>query len=168
MAISNLRSLARQAEDQGFAYMAVECAIYMAEAKVRTHDNSHARRNWNTPCCAPTSWVSSRLALGLITCSRQRCVLPATRLKLNGTIAMLFSCSMPCARNRAPTKFCNAPISRVSTTSPATGHKPPKADRLISQPSPYDRTDNDRTDNLLPIDEALNQGFECSFAKIPS
>ena len=44
MAISNLRSLARQAEDQGFAYMAVECAIYMAEARVRTHDDSHARQ----------------------------------------------------------------------------------------------------------------------------
>jgi len=44
MAISNLRSLARQAEDQGFAYMAVECAIYMAEARVRTHDDSHARK----------------------------------------------------------------------------------------------------------------------------
>ena len=25
----------RQAEDQGFAYMAVECSIYMAEAMVR-------------------------------------------------------------------------------------------------------------------------------------
>jgi tetratricopeptide (TPR) repeat protein len=43
-AISNLRSLARQAEDQGFAYMAVECAIYMAEAMVRSHDDSHARQ----------------------------------------------------------------------------------------------------------------------------
>jgi tetratricopeptide (TPR) repeat protein len=43
-AIKNLRSLARQAEDQGFAYMAVECSIYMAEAMVRTHDDSHARQ----------------------------------------------------------------------------------------------------------------------------
>ena len=43
-AISDFRSLALQAEEQGFAYMAVECSIYMAEAMVRTHDASRARQ----------------------------------------------------------------------------------------------------------------------------
>jgi eukaryotic-like serine/threonine-protein kinase len=43
-AVRNLRSLARQAEEQGFSYMAVQCSIYLAEAMMRTHDDSHARQ----------------------------------------------------------------------------------------------------------------------------
>ena len=43
-AITSLRSVAKQAEDQGFAYMAVECSVYMAEAMVRNHDDLHARQ----------------------------------------------------------------------------------------------------------------------------
>ena len=43
VAIGNLRSLARQAEEQGFAYMAVECSIDLAEAMMQTRDYSHAR-----------------------------------------------------------------------------------------------------------------------------
>jgi len=43
-AITTLRSLAKQAEDQGFAYMAVECSVYMADAMIRDHDGSHARQ----------------------------------------------------------------------------------------------------------------------------
>jgi len=42
-AISSLRSLTKQAEDQGFAYMAVECSLYMAEAMLQVKDYSHAR-----------------------------------------------------------------------------------------------------------------------------
>jgi serine/threonine protein kinase/tetratricopeptide (TPR) repeat protein len=43
VAISNLRSLAQQAEEQGFAFMAVECSIYLAEAMIQARDYSHAR-----------------------------------------------------------------------------------------------------------------------------
>jgi tetratricopeptide (TPR) repeat protein len=43
-AISSLRSLAKQAEEQGFAYMAVECSLYMAEAMIRNHDKEHAQQ----------------------------------------------------------------------------------------------------------------------------
>jgi serine/threonine protein kinase/tetratricopeptide (TPR) repeat protein len=44
VAISDLRSVVGQAEEQGFAYVAVECSIYMAAAMIRTHDDSHARQ----------------------------------------------------------------------------------------------------------------------------
>jgi eukaryotic-like serine/threonine-protein kinase len=43
-AINSLRSLAQQAEEQGFAYIAVECSTYMAEAMIRSKDTAHARR----------------------------------------------------------------------------------------------------------------------------
>jgi tetratricopeptide (TPR) repeat protein len=43
-AIASLRSVAKQAEDQGFAYMAVECSVYMADAMLRNHDGVHARQ----------------------------------------------------------------------------------------------------------------------------
>jgi tetratricopeptide (TPR) repeat protein len=43
-AIASLRSAAKQAEDQGFAYMAVECSVYMADAMTRNHDALHARQ----------------------------------------------------------------------------------------------------------------------------
>jgi tetratricopeptide (TPR) repeat protein/predicted Ser/Thr protein kinase/TolB-like protein len=43
VAIGTLRSLAQQAEEQGFAYMDVECSIYMAEAMMQARDYSHAR-----------------------------------------------------------------------------------------------------------------------------
>jgi tetratricopeptide (TPR) repeat protein/TolB-like protein/predicted Ser/Thr protein kinase len=42
-AITSLRSVAKQAEDQGYAYIAVECSVYMADAMVRSHDALHAR-----------------------------------------------------------------------------------------------------------------------------
>jgi serine/threonine protein kinase/tetratricopeptide (TPR) repeat protein len=43
-AVTSLRPLARQAEDQGFAYMAVECSVYMADGMLRSHDSLHARQ----------------------------------------------------------------------------------------------------------------------------
>ena len=43
-AITSLRSAAKQAEDQGFAYMAVECSVYLADAMIRSHDGGHARQ----------------------------------------------------------------------------------------------------------------------------
>jgi len=43
-AVTSLRSVAKQAEDQGFAYMAVECSVYMADAMMRNHDGLHARQ----------------------------------------------------------------------------------------------------------------------------
>jgi eukaryotic-like serine/threonine-protein kinase len=43
-AIASLRSSAKQAEDQGFSYMAVECSVYMADAMMRNHDGLHARQ----------------------------------------------------------------------------------------------------------------------------
>ncbi len=43
-AVISLRSLAKQSEDQGFAYMAVECSVYMADAMLRNHDGLHARQ----------------------------------------------------------------------------------------------------------------------------
>ena len=43
-AIASLRAAAKQAEDQGFASMAVECSVYMADAMIRNHDGAHARQ----------------------------------------------------------------------------------------------------------------------------
>jgi serine/threonine protein kinase/tetratricopeptide (TPR) repeat protein len=43
-AISSLKSAAKQSEDQGFASMAVESSIYMADAMIRNHDSLHARQ----------------------------------------------------------------------------------------------------------------------------
>jgi tetratricopeptide (TPR) repeat protein/predicted Ser/Thr protein kinase len=42
-AIGNLRSVAKQAQEQGFAYMSVQCSIYLAEAMMQTRDYTHAR-----------------------------------------------------------------------------------------------------------------------------
>jgi Tfp pilus assembly protein PilF len=39
-----LKSAAKQSEDQGFASMAVESSIYMADAMIRNHDSLHARQ----------------------------------------------------------------------------------------------------------------------------
>jgi eukaryotic-like serine/threonine-protein kinase len=43
-AITSLRPLARQAEDLGFKYMAVECSVSMAEAMMQSHDSAHAQQ----------------------------------------------------------------------------------------------------------------------------
>ncbi|HEY1422804.1 MAG TPA: hypothetical protein VGF20_05085, partial [Candidatus Acidoferrum sp.] len=43
-AISSFRSLGKQAEDQGFAYVAVESSVYMADAMLRNHDALHAQQ----------------------------------------------------------------------------------------------------------------------------
>ena len=43
-AITTLRSVAKQAEDQGFAYISVQCAVYTGDALLRTHDSLHARQ----------------------------------------------------------------------------------------------------------------------------
>jgi eukaryotic-like serine/threonine-protein kinase len=43
-AITSLRSVAKQAQDQGFAYIAVECSVYIADAMMRNHDGLHARQ----------------------------------------------------------------------------------------------------------------------------
>jgi tetratricopeptide (TPR) repeat protein len=42
-AITSFRSLGKQSEDQGFAYVAVESSVYMADAMLRNHDGLHAR-----------------------------------------------------------------------------------------------------------------------------
>jgi serine/threonine protein kinase/tetratricopeptide (TPR) repeat protein len=43
-AIASLRAAAKQAEDQGFASMAVECSVYMADAMIRNRDGAHAQQ----------------------------------------------------------------------------------------------------------------------------
>jgi len=43
-AINTLRSTVKQAEDQGFAYVAVESSVYMADAMLRNRDGFHARQ----------------------------------------------------------------------------------------------------------------------------
>jgi tetratricopeptide (TPR) repeat protein len=43
-AISSLRTLAKQSEDQGFSFMAVECQVYMADGMMRNHDGARARQ----------------------------------------------------------------------------------------------------------------------------
>jgi serine/threonine protein kinase/tetratricopeptide (TPR) repeat protein len=43
-AVSSLRTLAKQSEDQGFSFMAVECQVYMADGMMRNHDGAHARQ----------------------------------------------------------------------------------------------------------------------------
>jgi tetratricopeptide (TPR) repeat protein len=43
-AIASLRSLAKQSQDQGFAYLSLECSVYMGDAMTRNHDGLHARQ----------------------------------------------------------------------------------------------------------------------------
>ncbi|MGA8540027.1 MAG: tetratricopeptide repeat protein [Terriglobales bacterium] len=43
-AIPNLRALAQQADEMGLKYLSVECSIFMAEAMMQSHDNTHARQ----------------------------------------------------------------------------------------------------------------------------
>jgi tetratricopeptide (TPR) repeat protein/predicted Ser/Thr protein kinase len=43
-AIKSFRSLGRQAEDQGFAYVAVESSVYLGDAMLRNHDGLHAQQ----------------------------------------------------------------------------------------------------------------------------
>jgi tetratricopeptide (TPR) repeat protein len=43
-ALTALQSTAKRAEDQGFAYIAVESSLYMADAMLRNHDDLHARQ----------------------------------------------------------------------------------------------------------------------------
>ncbi len=43
-AIPNLRALMQQADELGLKYSSVECSIFMAEAMVQSHDNTHARQ----------------------------------------------------------------------------------------------------------------------------
>jgi eukaryotic-like serine/threonine-protein kinase len=43
-AIASLKSAAKQSEDQGFASMAVECSVYMADAMIRNRDGAHAQQ----------------------------------------------------------------------------------------------------------------------------
>ncbi len=42
-AISGLRVLIKQADDASLKYSSVECSIFMAEAMMQSHDNTHAR-----------------------------------------------------------------------------------------------------------------------------
>ena len=42
--IPNLRALIRQADDLSLKYSSVECSIFMAEAMMQSHDNTHARQ----------------------------------------------------------------------------------------------------------------------------
>ena len=44
IAITSLRSVAKQSEGQGFAYLAVDCSVYMADAMMRNQDTLHARQ----------------------------------------------------------------------------------------------------------------------------
>ena len=41
--IPNLRSLIQQTDDSSLKYSSVECSIFMAEAMMQSHDNTHAR-----------------------------------------------------------------------------------------------------------------------------
>jgi tetratricopeptide (TPR) repeat protein len=43
-AIPSLRQLMQQADDQSVPNMSVECAIYLAEAMIRNHDNERAQQ----------------------------------------------------------------------------------------------------------------------------
>jgi serine/threonine protein kinase/tetratricopeptide (TPR) repeat protein len=43
-AIPNLRALIQQANDSSLKYSSVECSIFMAEAMMQSHDNTHARQ----------------------------------------------------------------------------------------------------------------------------
>lgn len=43
-AITSFRSLGKQAEDQGFASVAVESSVYLADAMLRNHDSLHAHQ----------------------------------------------------------------------------------------------------------------------------
>jgi len=43
-AITSLRAVAKQAEGQGFAYMSVECSVYIGDAMIRNHDAAHAQQ----------------------------------------------------------------------------------------------------------------------------
>ena len=43
-AITSLRAVAKQAEDQGFAYMSVECSVYIGDAMIRNRDTAHAQQ----------------------------------------------------------------------------------------------------------------------------
>jgi tetratricopeptide (TPR) repeat protein len=42
--IPNLRALVHQADDSGLKYSSVECSIFMAEAMIQSHDDTHARQ----------------------------------------------------------------------------------------------------------------------------
>jgi eukaryotic-like serine/threonine-protein kinase len=43
-AIPNLRALTQQADEMGLKYLSVECSIFMADAMMQSHDNTHARQ----------------------------------------------------------------------------------------------------------------------------
>jgi tetratricopeptide (TPR) repeat protein len=43
-ALNSLRSLARQAQELGLKYIAIECSLHMAEAMTQSKDYSHARQ----------------------------------------------------------------------------------------------------------------------------
>jgi tetratricopeptide (TPR) repeat protein len=43
-AITSLRAVAKQAEEQGFAYMSVECSVYIGDAMMRNRDTAHAQQ----------------------------------------------------------------------------------------------------------------------------
>jgi eukaryotic-like serine/threonine-protein kinase len=46
-AISSLRQLAQQADDQGVPNISLECSLSIAEAMIRNHDNAHAEQELN-------------------------------------------------------------------------------------------------------------------------
>jgi tetratricopeptide (TPR) repeat protein/tRNA A-37 threonylcarbamoyl transferase component Bud32 len=79
-AIISLRSLVRQAEDQGFAYLAVESSVYMADAMLRNHDGLHARQELERALLQADS-------LGLKPLSAKAQYLLATALRLSGNQA---------------------------------------------------------------------------------
>jgi len=79
-AMTALRSTTKQAEDQGFAYVAVESSLYMADAMLRNHDDLHARQELDQ---------ASRQAdkLGLKPLSAKAQYLLATALRASGNQA---------------------------------------------------------------------------------
>jgi serine/threonine protein kinase/tetratricopeptide (TPR) repeat protein len=79
-AIASLRAAVKQAQDQGFASMAVECSVYMADAMIRNHDGAHARQELERA-------VLQTEKLGLRPLGAKAHYLLATELRTSGSAA---------------------------------------------------------------------------------
>ncbi len=79
-AITSLRSVAKQSEDQGFVFMAVECSIYMGDAMMRNQDGPHARQELDRA-------ILQTEKLGLRPLGAKAHYLLATALRTSGNLA---------------------------------------------------------------------------------
>jgi serine/threonine protein kinase/tetratricopeptide (TPR) repeat protein len=79
-AIASLKSAAKQSEDQGFASMAAECSIYMADAMIRNHDGAHAQQELGRA-------ILQTEKLGLRPLGAKAHSLLATQLRASGNLA---------------------------------------------------------------------------------